>query len=245
MEASVYREMASLQKKHWWYCGRREILQELMSNLLPKGSQSILEIGCGPGGNLEMLGQFGDVKAVEMDDEARQHASSLSAIPIHPGHLPDNIPTELADGHDLICLFDVLEHVEHEEAALARIYEMLPPGGNLLLTVPAYQWLFGPHDKLNHHHRRYTEAQLTQKLIQAGFDVKRTSYFNFWLFPLAVLARLSDILFSRKTSSGSGLPASRLNNLLKTIFSSEKSWIVRHNFPFGVSIYALAAKPKT
>lgn len=240
MNPEAYVEMAETESRHWWFCGRRQILTETLSNLrLPKHAR-ILEIGSGTGGNLPMLAQFGEVSALEMDSAARALASQKTgnAFDIRAGYCPDNVPF-YGEQFDLICLFDVLEHIHDDQATLAALPELLRPDGHVILTVPAYRWLWGAHDEYLHHQRRYSATELKEKLAIAGFHVVRFSYFNTLLFPLAALIRLKERILGIQRASGSAVPAEPLNSLLKYIFAFERRILSVTSLPFGVSMMAV------
>ncbi len=238
MRPEAYIEMAEVQDGHWWFKGRREILRSVIAKLPLPASPRILEIGAGTGGNLTMLSQFGSVKALEMDDYARSIAREQTAerIDIRQGHLPDGIPFK--DEFDLVCLFDVLEHVERDLDSLKAIRRIVSSDGCLLLTVPAYSWLWSTHDERLHHVRRYTAGELTRKAREGGWTVRRITYFNTLLFPLAVVARVTDKIFPSGQPAGTGIPAPIINSALYRVFSMEKALLRAFNFPFGVSLMA-------
>ncbi|NIP88834.1 MAG: class I SAM-dependent methyltransferase, partial [Gammaproteobacteria bacterium] len=117
MDRNVYLRMSEQDRAHWWFVARRKILADQISTLGLAPDARILEAGCGPGGNLEMLSKFGDLTAFELDDEARQVASARSGIQVEPGALPDQIayPTE---SFDLVAAFDVVEHIERDRESV-------------------------------------------------------------------------------------------------------------------------------
>lgn len=235
MEETAYRELAENQDKHWWYIARRDILSSVISSLELPDDPDILEIGCGSGGNLGMLRQYGNVTAVEKNRYAREYAREKNQINIIEGSLPDQI--NLQDKQfDLICLFDVLEHIESDQKAMQRIMGLLNDNGILLLTVPAYQWLYTTHDKILHHFRRYSKKNICKILQEAGLTIKKITYFNTLLFPLVMAARFYDKLLASRHSTGSKTPHKFINLALCTIFRIEK-FIIRYiNLPFGASI---------
>lgn len=232
--------MATVQQTHWWFAARRDILSAVIDGLeLPPGRPSVLEIGCGPGGNLAMLARHGELSAMEYAPDARAAAANLGLCPVEAGGLPEPVP--FADGSfDLICLLDVLEHVEQDDVALIRIARLLKPGGRILITVPAYQWLWSDHDVDHEHHRRYTAARLRRRAEQAGLLVHRAGYFNTVLFPLIALARLLGKLTGRKGGhADTALPAPWLNRTLRALFGAERALVARKGLPFGTSVIAV------
>lgn len=238
MRPEAYVEMEVAQDTHWWFRGRREILRSLIKDLALPRSSAILEIGAGTGGNLPMLMEFGVVMALESDPYARSVADQRvqSRLDIRYGRLPDELPS--AQRFDLICLFDVLEHVERDVDSLAAIRNITSPDGHLLLTVPAYRWLWSSHDEDLHHYRRYNSGELQNKARAAGWNVERLSYFNTILFPLAMLARFADKHFGNRSFTGTRVPAAALNSALYRIFILEKFVLKALDMPFGVSVLA-------
>jgi SAM-dependent methyltransferase len=238
MDPRLYREMAETQQKHWWFRARREILARVIARLELPSRAELLEIGAGTGGNLAMLSQFGCVSAVEMDGFARQYASDVSGLRVSYGCLPDQLP--FADASfDLICLFDVLEHIEDDANALKRVLQLLKPGGRAVVTVPAYQWLYGAHDRAHQHFRRYTARQLYTKARAAGLSVGRSGYFNALLFPLIAAHRLQKIATSQQDGHDAALPSRLVNRLLYGIFAVEKYVVPVALFPYGTSVLAI------
>lgn len=238
MDRVIYERMAATQQVHWWFAGRRLILHHLLESLRLPAESSILEVGCGTGANIAMLQKFGSVSAVELDPFARAHVGAAMKIEVAPGSLPDQLP--YADRKfDLICLFDVLEHVEHDRGALSVLRERLAPRGVLVITVPAYQWLYSSHDAQHHHYRRYTAHQLRTVAKAAGLQPARAGYYNSVLFPLALIRRLAEKLLNLDPIDDSALPGSLLNGLLYKAFSLEARLIGSWFFPFGLSVVGL------
>lgn len=238
MHPDVYREMAAVQEHHWWFSARRRILSAMIGKLALPTQARILEIGCGAGGNLHMLSAFGQLHAMEYDETARTIAAGLGCCEVAAGGLPEPVP--FADHEfDLVCLLDVLEHIEDDAAALTRVRRLLNKSGRLLVTVPAYAWLWSTHDTAHHHYRRYTAGMLGQRAREAGLEVCCLGYFSSLLFPLIAGARLVGKLAGGKTGSDAALPPPAVNALLTTVFGAERH-VVRHGlFPFGTSVVAV------
>ena len=240
MDPNAYLEMADTESRHWWFLARRVLLSSIIHRLTLPPNARILEIGSGTGGNLEMLSAFGRVSALEMDATARSIANkkTLDRFDIRAGFCPTDIPFS-DEKFDLICLFDVLEHIEEDFLTLVALRTLIADGGNILVTVPAYQWLWSRHDEFLHHKRRYSAQQLRQKIAAAGLRIDKISYFNTLLFPLAVVARFKDRLMGAASASGSAIPADPLNSLLYKIFSAERHLLGKASLPFGVSLLAV------
>lgn len=240
MEESSYSEMAEMQATHWWFRSRRTIIASVGKSLqLPPAAQ-ILEAGCGPGGNLAMLSQFGSVHAFEPHEASRIFSQSHGVAEVRDGTLPDGIPF---DGpFDLICAFDVLEHVQADGASARALGALLAPGGRLLVTVPAYPWLWSGHDEQLHHFRRYTRSSLRQTLESAGLQVQRLTNFNAHLLPVIAGVRGMQRLLGRGGVAEEQMPKPTVNALLTKIFSAEAGIVTRFGYPAGVSLLAIASR---
>ena len=237
MERAALDTMAALDQVHWWYVARRKVLAAFIArSIRPAANARILEIGCGTGHNLAMLGQFGEVDAVEIDDQSRAIASARLGRPIFNAPLPalDGV----AEGdYDLIALLDVLEHIDDDRAALASIARRLKPGGRILVAVPAHRWLWSDHDVANHHCRRYTRRTLKASIAGAGLKLETMTAINSLLFPLAVVSRLVGRL-TGKTGSDDKLPFAPLNWAFERVFAAEAPLMGRIQLPIGVSLVA-------
>lgn len=241
MESHLFAQMKDFENKHWWFIGRRRIIETALQRMSLPPNTNILEVGCGTGGNLELLSRYGEVDAMEYDESAIEIASQSVAHTIKRGWLPDNIPFKNR-GYDLIVLFDVLEHIQDDKAALSAIREKLTDNGKLLITVPAFRFLWSKHDDIHHHFRRYIKNDLIELLRMAGYHVGYASYFNSILFPLIALKRIVNHRFFNSESEDLVMPGKVTNYFLYKLFAAERLLVGRLTFPFGVSLIAMAEK---
>ena len=241
MDRIVYDRMAAHDTTHWWYRARRDILSRYLTRYgnLPKQAR-ILEIGCGTGHNLPMLGAFGQVDAIEIDPAARDIASARLGKPVGEAPLPELTGVDRA-AYDLIAVLDVVEHIDDDVAALRAMAGCLKPGGKILITVPAHQWMWSAHDVVNHHHRRYSKKTLAAAIERAGLTHNGLRWFNSLLFPAAVAARIAGRLTGKDDSDDSP-PAKPLNAAFEKIFALERHLVGRIPLPPGLSIITLASR---
>lgn len=238
MDRHAYEQMNALETSHWWFVARRAIIAALVGKRLQgRTDATILEAGCGSGGNLAMLEQYGRVDAFEYDAEARQQAREKSGLDVVFGALPDKVPFD-EKRYDLIGLFDVLEHVEADRDTLAELASRLTDRGAIVVTVPAFPFLWSRHDTRHHHFRRYTRKGLAEVAQQAGLRVVYTSYFNFFLFPPAMAARFVKRLTGSQVPDDR-MPPAWMNSVLTGVFRSEKHLVGRVRLPFGLSLAAI------
>jgi SAM-dependent methyltransferase len=240
MERIVYERMAELDELHWWYRARRGVIAALIERYaLPPEGAKLLEVGCGTGHNLPMLGRFGQVDAIEIDEEARALAEKRLGRPVHGSRLPE-LPGIPEHHYDLIGAFDVIEHVDDDKAAIASLAKRLKPGGKMVVTVPAHQWMWSAHDVVNHHQRRYSKGGLQRLIAGSPLRLEKIGYLNSLLFPLAVGARLAGKL-AGKDGSDDSLPPRPLNWAFEKIFAFERHLVGRLPLPPGLSLFAIAS----
>jgi SAM-dependent methyltransferase len=241
MDRQIYDRMRQIEADHWWFRARRQILAGLIGDLpLPKPAK-VLEVGCGTGGNLAMLGAFGEVTGLEPDDESRAYAERSGAR-VEGGLLPDGLPFE-AESFDLVCAFDVIEHVDDDQGSVAALARLVKPGGYMATTVPAQPWMRGRHDELHHHKRRYRMAPYRRLFEAAGLEIVTASHFNSVLFAPIAAVRLAKLMVGSKSADDDSMPPAPLNALLTGLFGSELGWLRRAALPVGVSIVLIARRP--
>ncbi len=243
MEERYYEEYARVQSAHWWFAGRRRVIGSLLERGLPSaaGERRILDVGCGTGTNLDELGRFGNVEGVEAEDAAVEYCRGHGGWSVTQAS-GDELPFETAS-FDLVTLLDVIEHVPDDATILAEARRVLRPGGSVLITVPAYTWMWGAQDEISHHYRRYTAGRLRSSLRAAGLVPERITYFNTLLFPPIAAIRLLRHLRPPRGELSSDFELNEpgpLNSVLARLFGSEAAILRGLNLPFGVSVAALA-----
>lgn len=235
---------------HWWFRARRDIFGRMIRQRvgLREGAR-VLDVGPGSGVNLPMFAELGARHGLTVLDRS---IGSLESCRAGGAQRDGGMGLVQADGarhpfragsFDLVCALDVIEHLDDDRGALAEFRRVLKPDGALLVSVPAFQVLWGRMDVLAEHKRRYRRADLEARLREAGFRLERATYFNCLLFPPILLVRLLMRPFLRWTRTGGsdlGMPTPGLNGLFYRLFAAEGSWVVDRNLPFGVSIVALA-----
>ncbi|MFO1242865.1 MAG: class I SAM-dependent methyltransferase [Rickettsiales bacterium] len=239
MDREVYEQMHRVEMRHWWFRARRHVLAARIKELhLPPGAR-ILEVGCGTGGNLPMLADHGIVSAFDMWEPAIEYAKQKQVADVRVGRIPDSIPFE-KESFDLVFAADVIEHLKDDTETLQCLMSYIKPDGWLLVTVPAYPFLWSHHDVTHQHYRRYTQETLLELFAQAKL-YPQMSYCNTLLFPLIAGIRLLQKLLKLK-SDDDRIPSHWLNETLYHIFAAEKFLVGKIPMPFGVSIMAWVRK---
>lgn len=242
MNKKVYIEMKKIQNNHWWFTARKEIIMDVFKHLcLKKGNNKILDAGCGMGVMLNELLNFGDVYGMDMSEVSVNYCKKrLGDNKVFKGKLPDDLPFG-SNCFDSILALDLLEHIENDKDAVKSLYSMLKSGGRLLITVPAFQMLWGYNDVVCKHYRRYVKREIVNLCENAGFKIKMCSYYNFWFFiPIWFVRKIKSLFKVNKDDMGKKIGP--LNNICYKIFVSEKKHLRKKGFPFGVSIILVAEK---
>ena len=246
MQETYAVQYPNFEKNHWWFRARRHILREQLHALAWPPHPTILEIGVGPGENLYSLYPDGAaLVGIEPDPALAALARSRGAIPIYEA-TAEELPESLPDASfDAVTLFDLLEHTKDDLLVLERVRQKLAPGGYLVISVPAFMFLWGQQDVVNLHYRRYTRKEVVSKLQQTGYAVMRATYFNTLLFPPVTTFRILHRILKKphdKPDTDLKYSLGPLNGLLYHIFRSEK-WLLRFmNFPVGTSVLVVARK---
>jgi SAM-dependent methyltransferase len=237
MIPDLYKEHAALEEGHWWFQGRRVIIRAALERAIPVPVERSLDVGCGTGINALLLRDFSRrVEAVETSEAAAAMARArVPDLQVNMVSFPD---PSLVGPYGLVTLFDVLEHLVDDGAALASVEALLSPGGTALLTVPALPALWSVHDEAAHHQRRYTHAGLTRLIASStSLELVKMSYFNTLLLPPIYILRQARKLLGLGGGGSDffALPAP-LNLLLASLLASEAAWIRHRDLPLGVSL---------
>jgi SAM-dependent methyltransferase len=230
-----------VEDRHWWYRGRRRVLDRVISGLGLAADARILDAGCGSGRNMVELARYGIVTGVELSPLAIEAARSREVGEVLAGSITD-MPLP-ADSFDLAVCLDVIEHLEDDRGALRELRRLVAPGGALVVTVPAYQWLWSSHDVVNEHRRRYSRSTLLRAAAPAGWRCARITYFNSLLLPVAIVLRALERARPPRGESSLDLwlPPAPLNRLLEQPLNLEAA-IIRRNgrsLPAGLSLLAV------
>lgn len=208
----------------------------------------MVEIGCGNGAVLRYLKSKNiNIEGVDFSLNQLKYCSKLANVPLYQ---TDAVSTPFPDSHyNLIGVFDVIEHVENDQALIDELYRICQDNGSVLVTVPAHHFLWSYFDTLSEHKRRYTQKDLEAKLKKAGFEIVKISHFMFFLFPIIWLYRQLNMIPHRNKSPEleklwelRTIPV--LNNILLKILRQEKALLKHFNFPFGASLICLAKKSR-
>ena len=243
MQAHHYPIVYQVEETHWWYVGRRQIIESLIERIcstIKSANPRILDVGCGTGANLKMLGKYRNAEGVDVSQQAVEfcHDRGLECVKLGAiEHLPyDN------ESFDIVTALDVIEHLDDDVAGLREIRRVLRPGGYVLVFVPAFMFLWGVQDDVSNHRRRYTMTGLLAAMKNAGFSVDWSSYSNisFFLPVLTVRTFMRWLALRADTEYGINIPL--LNRPFSQLFGAERFVFTRGKLPFGVSAVCIARK---
>lgn len=251
MQPQDYAYLYELEENFWWFAGMREITQALLDPIVSKRSARVLDAGCGTGGMLTWLTRYTSgrgIVGIDFSETALQFCSQRLQQELARASVSD-LP--FADNSfDLVTNFDVLQHVRdgNDSRALAEFHRVLRPNGIAFIRVAAYQWLRSGHDDAIAVQRRYSLPDLSARMERAGFVIRRATYANTLLFPVAAIKRLVFTPAGRTHSESEVKPWSKglawMNGLLKLPLEIEAHAIKKLNLPFGVSAICIGEKPQ-
>jgi SAM-dependent methyltransferase len=265
VDDALYAQLFEVESRHWWCVGRRRVVARLLKTFLPAGGRTngvrppdgsssrsdailrpsgrprVCELGCGTGMTLAELAARYEVVGMDASPAALDYCARRG-VPALAGRLPDAVP--FAPGScDAVLMMDVLEHVEADAAAATAAAQVVAPGGVLIAAAPACPWLFTARDTRHGHYRRYTLAAFGRLFRLPGFTIRRLSYLNALLFPLACAFRL--LPKPRRwidETADLAVPPAPINRLFAALFASEGDWLRRAALPIGLSVICVATR---
>ncbi|ERR1022692_3930614 len=240
MELEYELQTHRAEDRHWWYQGRRTVLERAIARLGLPAHARILDAGCGSGRNMVELARRGAVTGVELSGTSVRLARERETGEVVEGSVMD-MPFDDAS-FDLTVSLDVIEHLEDDVGALRELRRVTKPGGALLVTVPAYQWLWSGHDEVNHHHRRYNRRTLLAAAQSGSWELESFTNFSSLTLPVAILLRALERFMPSTTKSSLDLwvPPAPLNWALRQPLNLEAAVIGRGgSIPAGLSLLAV------
>ncbi len=249
MKSEYYSEYYEHENNHWWFKWRFDMITDIVESLPRDEHFRLLDAGCGTGQMTKLLECYGEAIGLELAPEAIEFARKRGVHNIVQGSITD--PPFEPGSFDLVLSLDVIEHVDNDVQILDSLFNIVKPGGYLIVTVPAFQSLWSSHDEINHHKRRYRVPQLRSMIEDAGFDITRITYCNTAMFvPVFATRKFKTALRSLRHADDVNDPESDLaeypkpvNDLLYHIVSTETKLAKHVDMPFGVSILAVAQRP--
>lgn len=245
MNVEEYDVMYRQEQAYWWFISRTELLHFYLGEIArPAAGARIMDLGCGTGANLEVLSQYGTAIGLDFSEDALAFCRKRALPRLARGN-GQALPVA-SDALDMVTAMDSLEHIPDDIATLKEAYRVLKPGGTLLVTVPAFGFLWSEHDEALQHLRRYSAAELTNKMKLAGFVPGKTTHVMFLLFFPVLAIRVIQNFTKKNThpkTSITLLPG--FVNQLLLLLNRIEMWLLRWiNYPFGVTIVAVATKPR-
>jgi SAM-dependent methyltransferase len=243
MQAHHYPILYQVEDSHWWYVGRRRIIQSLVEKIcrtLNKTNPRILDVGCGTGANLKMLAACGRAEGVDISPQAVEFCRERGLDSVKLG-AAEQLPYE--DGSfDVVTALDVVEHLDDDVAGLREMRRVLRPDGRVLLFVPAFMFLWGVQDDVSNHRRRYTLPSLLKAVEAAGFSIEWSSYANISFFLPVLLVRSVMRWLGLRAATEYGINLPLMNGPFSSLFAAERFVFERGRIPFGVSAVCIARR---
>lgn len=240
MDKLYYREYFDVERNHWWFRGRSEILNSyIRRSISGERKLKILNVGVATGATSVMLQSFGEVTSLEYEQDCIDFIKDKVSIAVIQGSI---LELPFADNSfDLVCAFDVVEHVEDHVLAIRELSRVCNQGGSVLITVPAFMSLWSEHDEINHHFRRYKVGELKQLFSKESGLVVFASYFNSILFiPIFLARKISNFFRDKNKKAQSDFQKYKpgiVSSILFGILRSERKLLNKSvTFPVGVSL---------
>jgi SAM-dependent methyltransferase len=251
MDPTFYASYFRHESTHWWFRWRFDLISDVLDSLRQDGPLRILDAGCGTGQMLKSLESHGEAIGIDSSGQAVGYARDRGVQRLVRGSITD--PPFRDGSFDCVVALDVIEHVDDDVSILTKLHEVVKPGGHLIVTVPAFKTLWSEHDEINQHKRRYRAGHLSRLIEEAGFDLQRVSYCNTTLFlPVLAIRKGKNYLRSLRRARGVTRDTLRsdldeypapVNAALYWLMRGETRLMRHVDFPFGVSILAVARRP--
>jgi len=233
--------IADIEERHFWFVARRDLIKRLLRASLGVSGASIIDIGCGTGLFVGHLSRTG-YRAIGTDININASHFRKRSARCESGFVQSSamaLPFK-AKFFDCALLLDVLEHVD-PAPALVEARRVLRPSGILLVTVPAFPWLWSHRDKAAGHRTRFRKESIKDLLARAGFEVERVHYYQCLLFPLFVASRLLG-RSSRLFSVIEERPGKMVNRIATAISRLEVRGTGFVPWPIGSTLVCVARK---
>ena len=243
MQSHHYPILYQVEETHWWYLGRRRIIESLVERIrttLANAKPRILDVGCGTGANLKMLAAYGSAEGVDISPQAVDFCRERGLDSVKLGAI-EHLPYE-SGSFELVTALDVVEHLDDDVAGLREMRRVLRRDGRVLLFVPAFMFLWGVQDDVSNHRRRYTLPSLLQAVEAAGFAVEWASYANISFFLPVLVVRSVMRWLGLRAATEYGINISLLNGPFSSLFAAERFVLERGKIPFGVSAVCIARR---
>lgn len=225
-----------MEEGNWWADSRKELIVSLIEKYSKKEKGILCDVGCGTGAVLKALNTNTSYACIGIEknpaDAAKSKNKNLNVC------VEDASTFNLDKKADIILLLDVVEHIEDDQKALSNCLQQLNKGGLIILTVPAYKFLWSEFDKKAGHIRRYSKMQLKSLLLENRLRIVFLSYWNFFLLvPVVFIRKILEL-----SPDGDKIPAP-LFLLFRFLLKIEKFLILQGlALPFGVSLVTVAVK---
>lgn len=243
MNPNEYTNLADVERRHWFYSGKRQIVRHWIQRLRPLHASDLLA-DCGAGTGLFASEMTESCRVLAIDDF--EESLAIARRNLGPERVRKGSCTQLPldnESVDVLTALDVIEHVQEDRAAVREFARVVRPGGLVIITVPALMMLWSDWDVALHHFRRYTRRTLLDVIPTESFEIACCQYVNVAAFPLVLAVRKFRALKERlgvKTHSRSedAIPPAPINSFLRWSFVSLACQNVIR-FPAGVGLLAV------
>lgn len=247
MQEHTYDIMRRVEDAHWWFAGRRKLIETAVERCFDQMPESptarrILDVGCGTGANLELLARYGECEGVDVSDAALAFCRDRGLTRVHKG-AAEELPFE-DNSFDMVTGLDVVEHLDDDVKGLSEMRRVLRPGGFAVLFVPAFMFLWGVQDDVSHHRRRYTLPALREALVRAGLTPEWDSYANLTFFAPILVGRMLMRATGVKPASENNINVDALNGVFGRLLGAERHVLRRARLPLGVSAISISRKAR-